>query len=132
MRRAYQRHKLTCAGFRSLMHKLFRQDWVVYAKPAFGGPEAVLRYFGRYTHPVAISNHRLTAFDGERVTFRWKDYAHGNQQRLMTLHGHCQLEQTRNIRHGAVGRFQAVSARCYCPPHRKGSRSQESVVLGSG
>jgi hypothetical protein len=86
LRRAYQRQKLTCAGVRSLMHKLFRQDWVVYAKRAFGGPEAVLRYLGRYTHRVAISNHRLTAFDGERVTFRWKDYAHGNQQRLMTLH----------------------------------------------
>ena len=85
LRRAYQRKKLTCSGFRSLAHTLFRQDWVVYAKAAFGGPEAVLRYLGRYTHRVAISNHRLVAFDGERVTFRWKDYAHGNQQRLMTL-----------------------------------------------
>jgi hypothetical protein len=45
----------------------------------------VLRYLGRYTHRVAISNHRLLAFDGERVTFRWKDYAHGNKQRKMTL-----------------------------------------------
>jgi len=86
LRRAYQCKKLTCSSFRSLMHKLFRQDWIVYAKPAFGGPEAVLRYLGRYTHRVAISNHRLVSFDGERVTFRWKDYAHGNQQRLMTLH----------------------------------------------
>jgi hypothetical protein len=57
----------------------------VYAKPAFGGPAQVLRYLGRYTHRVAISNHRLLAFDGERVRFRWKDYAHGNQQRVMTL-----------------------------------------------
>jgi hypothetical protein len=45
----------------------------------------VLRYLGRYTHRVAISNHRLLAFDGERVTLRWKDYAHGNKQRKMTL-----------------------------------------------
>ena len=45
----------------------------------------MLRYLGRYTHRVAISNHRLLAFDGERVTFRWKDYAHGNKQRKMTL-----------------------------------------------
>ena len=45
-------------------------------KPAFGGASAVLRYLGRYTHRVAISNHRLIAFDGDRVTFRWKDYAH--------------------------------------------------------
>ena len=61
------------------------EDWVVYAKPAFGGARKVLRYLGRYTHRVAISNHRLLAFDGERVTFRWKDYARGNKQRQMTL-----------------------------------------------
>jgi hypothetical protein len=60
---------------------------VVYAKPAFGGPNKVLRYLGRYTHRIAISNHRLVAFDGERVTFRWKDYAHGGKQRMMTLLG---------------------------------------------
>ena len=71
--------------FASFLRTVFRQDWVVYAKPAFGGPTQVLRYLGRYTHRVAISNHRLLAFDGERVTFRWKDYAHGNKQRKMTL-----------------------------------------------
>jgi hypothetical protein len=58
---------------------------VVYAKPAFGGPRQVLRYLGRYTHRVAISNHRLLSFDGERVTFRWKDYAHGSRTRQMSL-----------------------------------------------
>ena len=61
---------------------------VVYAKPAFGGPTQVIRYLGRYTHRVAISNHRLLAFDGENVTFRWKDYAHGNKQRKMTVSAH--------------------------------------------
>ena len=45
----------------------------------------VLRYLGRYTHRVAISNHRLLAFDQERVTFRWKDYAHGGKQGKMTI-----------------------------------------------
>ena len=45
----------------------------------------VLRYLGRYTHRVAISNHRLVAFHGEQVSFRWKDYAHGNAQKIMTL-----------------------------------------------
>ena len=45
----------------------------------------MLSYLGRYTHCVAISNHRLVSFDGERVTFRWKDYAHGSKTRLMTL-----------------------------------------------
>ncbi len=48
-------------------------------------PTLVLRYLGRYTHRVAISNHRLLAFDGERVTFRWKDYAHGNKQKKISL-----------------------------------------------
>ncbi len=71
--------------FLRFLRTLFREDWVVYAKPAFGGARKVLRYLGRYTHRVAISNHRLLAFDGERVTFRWKDYARGNKQRQMTL-----------------------------------------------
>jgi len=57
----------------------------VYVKPAFGGPAAVLRYLGRYTHRVAISNHRLIAFDGERITFHWKDYTRDGQHRTMTL-----------------------------------------------
>jgi hypothetical protein len=95
LRRAYRRKRLLFHGpiaaledpqrFASFVRTLFRQDWVVYAKPAFGGPTQVLRYLGRYTHRVAISNHRLLAFDGERVTFRWKDYAHGGKQRKMTL-----------------------------------------------
>jgi len=50
-----------------------------------GGAPQVLRYLGRYTHRVAISNHRLLAIDGDHVTFRWKDYAHGNKKRKMTL-----------------------------------------------
>jgi putative transposase len=50
-----------------------------------GGPIQVLRYLGHYTHRVAISNHRLLALDQERVTFRWKDYAHGSKQGQMTL-----------------------------------------------
>ena len=71
--------------FASFLRPLFRQDWVVYCKPPFGGPEHVLRYLGRYTHRVAISNHRLVSLEGNQVTFRWRDSAHGNQQRLMTL-----------------------------------------------
>ena len=71
--------------FAAFLRTLFRQDWVVYAKPAFGGPEQVLRYLGRYTHRIAISNHRLVSFDGTHVTFRWRDYARGNKQRLMTV-----------------------------------------------
>ena len=91
----YRSKKLQCAGpsaaladprqFAQLLRRLYRQDWVVYAKPAFGGPLQVLRYLGRYTHRVAISNHRLLAFDGEHVTFRWKDYAHDGKWKQMTL-----------------------------------------------
>jgi predicted RNA-binding Zn-ribbon protein involved in translation (DUF1610 family) len=97
LKRLHRRQQLRCTGpaaaladptqFRRFLRQLHRQDWVVYAKPAFGGPTKVLRYLGRYTHRIAISNHRLLAFDGERVTFRWKDYAHGGKQRTMTLLG---------------------------------------------
>lgn len=72
-------------AFRAFLRLLFCQDWVVYAKPPFGGPRHVLQYLARYTHRVAISNHRLVSFADNKVTFRWKDYAHGNKRRLMTL-----------------------------------------------
>jgi len=73
------------AVFEHLIDKLKNKKWYVHAEPPFGGPEHVLRYLGRYTHRMAISNHRITAFDGERVSFRWRDYAHGGRQRVMTL-----------------------------------------------
>jgi len=60
-------------------------EWVVYAKPPFGGAEQVLDYLGRYTHRVAISNNRLSGFDGDAVTFRWKDYKHPATHKTMTL-----------------------------------------------
>ena len=65
-----------------------RQDWVVYAKPPFGGAEHVLNYLARYTHRVAISNHRLVAFENDRVSFRWRDYAHGGKKKVMTVSAH--------------------------------------------
>jgi hypothetical protein len=71
--------------FEQLIAKLATKKWFVYAKPPFGGPEHVLRYLGRYTHRMAISNHRITAFDGQHVSFRWRDYAHGGKQRVMPL-----------------------------------------------
>ena len=58
---------------------------MVYAKPPFGGPEHVLNYLARYTHRVAVSNHRLVAFQNDRVSFRWKDYARGGKQKIMTV-----------------------------------------------
>ncbi|UIF88511.1 IS91 family transposase [Cupriavidus sp. UYPR2.512] len=60
-------------------------EWIVYAKPPFGGARQVLDYLGRYTHRVAICNHRLQRFDGDAVTFQWKDYKHGAASKAMTL-----------------------------------------------
>ena len=71
--------------FQRFLQQLLSKDWVVYAKPPFGGAEHVLNYLARYTHRVAISNHRLVAFKDERVSFRWKDYAAGSKQKIMTV-----------------------------------------------
>ena len=72
-------------AFAAFLRILFRQEWVVYAKAPFGGPQHVLQYLARYTHRVAISNHRLLSVDNHHVTFRWKDYAHHSKCRAMTL-----------------------------------------------
>ena len=72
-------------AFRAFLRPLFRQNWVVYATPPFGGPHHVLGYLGRYTHRVAITNRRLVALQNNQVTFRWKDYAQGNHKRMLTL-----------------------------------------------
>ncbi len=68
-----------------LKDRLYRKNWVVYAKPPFGGAEHVFRYLGRYSHQVAISNHRITEFDAGRVTFTLKDYKNDAAKKLMTL-----------------------------------------------
>jgi Putative transposase len=71
--------------FRRLLTNAARTEWVVYAKPPFGGPEQVLKYLARYTHRVAISNSRLSALEGDEVEFLWKDYAHKGKQKTMRL-----------------------------------------------
>lgn len=73
----------TCAAHLAPLQKT---NWVVYAKPPFGGPEAVLAYLSRYTHRVAISNHRLINADDNTVAFRWKDYRIKRGDRMKTLH----------------------------------------------
>lgn len=72
-------------AFDMLLTQLRSKDWVVYTKPPFAGAKKVVNYLGRYTHRVAISNHRLVEFDGKRVRFRWRDYAHGNEKKIMRL-----------------------------------------------
>jgi hypothetical protein len=73
------------AAFRAWLRSLHRQSWVVYAKPPFGSPAHVLHYLARYTHRVAISNHRIVGVTDHTVSFRWKDYRHGSQIRTLTL-----------------------------------------------
>src|SRR5438094_1284861 len=95
LKSAFQRGQLHLSGnlallaqpkiFASWLRPLFRKDWVVYSKPPFGGPEYVLQYLGRYTHRVAISNHRLVSLADGQVSFRWRDSAHHNEQKVMTL-----------------------------------------------
>jgi hypothetical protein len=71
--------------FAAWLRVLFRHDWVVYSKRPFGGPEHALRYLGAYTHRVGISNSRLVALSDGQVSFRWRDSAHGNKKRVMSL-----------------------------------------------
>ena len=75
------------ARFKAYVAALRKVEWVVYAKRPFGGPGAVLAYLSRYTHRIAIANSRLVAFDGTRVTFKWKDYRAqaDNRYKRMTL-----------------------------------------------
>jgi hypothetical protein len=91
----YDREKLAFHGqqgdlakptvFRHWLDELRQQEWVVYAKPPFGGPEQVLKYLARYTHRVAISNRRLLRLEDNKVSFIWKDYAAGNAEKAMSL-----------------------------------------------
>lgn len=77
-------------AFAEYLAPLRKTEWVVYAKPPFGGPEAVLAYLSRYTHRVAISNHRLVSADADTVAFRWKDYRikSGDRMKVMRLDTH--------------------------------------------
>ncbi len=72
-------------AFQRFLHSLGHKEWVVYAKPPFGGPRQVLDYLGRFTHRVAISNHRLLKLEHGQVTFSCKDYRHGQRRSLLTL-----------------------------------------------
>ena len=95
LREAFQAGRLTFQGemaalanpaaFEALCRPARRITWVVFVKPPFGGPEQVLKYLARYTHRVAISNRRLLSMEDGRVAFEYKDYADGNQTKVMTL-----------------------------------------------
>lgn len=95
LKRAYSQSQLEFHGqlqslqnsheFEQLLNRAVSTDWVVYAKRPFGGPRQVLKYLARYTHRVAISNHRLLSLQDGRVTFRYKDYADDQRAKTMTL-----------------------------------------------
>jgi hypothetical protein len=95
LERAFEKHQLTLAGqlaplqspaaFAALLRTAAKPNWVVYAKRPFAGPAQVLTYLSRYTHRIAIANSRLLAMAEGKVTFPWRDYAHGYQTRSMTL-----------------------------------------------
>ena len=94
-RKAFEGGKLSFQGglapladprrFAEHLDPTYDKGWVVYAKPPFGGPAQVLKYLAGYTHRVAISNQRLVSLQDGKVRFRWKDYAHGNRLRILTL-----------------------------------------------
>lgn len=79
------KHLADRSAFDAALAPLRSIEWLVYAKPPFAGPEQVLAYLARYTHRVAISNHRLLAIDDNRVTFSWRDYRDGARMKPMTL-----------------------------------------------
>ncbi len=95
LHRAHTQGALRCAGstasladpkaFDRFLVQLKQHPWVVYAKKPFASAQQVVSYLGRYTHRVAISNHRLVAFQDGQVSFRWRDYRHSNTVKLMTL-----------------------------------------------
>ncbi len=94
------------AAFARYLAPVRQAEWVVYAKPPFGGPQHVLEYLGRYTHRVAISNHRLISFVDGKVRFRWKDYRHESRQKVMCLD--AQEFIRRFLLHVLPGGFQRI------------------------
>jgi hypothetical protein len=78
-------HLKESGTFDTFRKQFYEKKWVVYCKPPFGGPEGVLKYLGRYTHRIAISNNRILNIQDGKVFFRWRDYSDGNRQKTMTL-----------------------------------------------
>lgn len=72
-------------NFHQLLNDLYQTDWVVYCKAPFKSPAYVLRYLGRYTHRVAISNQRIVSIENDQVTFKWRDYKDNHREKLMTV-----------------------------------------------
>lgn len=113
------------AAFARYLAPVAQAEWVVYAKPPFGGPEHVLEYLGRYTHRVAIANSRLLEFADSTVTFKWKDYRHESRNKVMTLD--AQEFIRRFLLHVLPSGFQRIRhygllANCHCEAKLKRCR----------
>jgi hypothetical protein len=144
----YGKRLLDCGGqasafrnpdvFAATMDQLKNERWVVDIRPPFGGPEHVLRYLGRYTHRIAISNHCLVAFDGKRVRFRWKDYAHGGSQGVMKLKATEFLRRfflhvlpKASCASATTACSPTASAKSACPWHKNCSRPMVAIRFPS-
>jgi len=95
LKKAYKKDKLEFYGhikyleepgnFKRLIDELYNRKWITYSKKPFSNPDSVLKYLGRYTHRIAISNHRIIKVESDKVTFRWKDYKDNGKIKLMSL-----------------------------------------------
>jgi hypothetical protein len=95
LKKAYREDKICFHGnadastpasdFQRVIDQAYAKEWVVYAKKPFAGPQQVLKYLGRYTHRIAISNYRIVDVRDDKVVFKWKDHRDGNKTKLMTL-----------------------------------------------
>lgn len=108
-----------------LLNKLYDKDWVVYAKAPFGGPHAVIEYLGRYTHKVAISNHRISSINQQAgtVTFNYKDYSDGNEKKQMTLS--CNEFIRRFAQHILPERFTKIRTYGYLSNRNRSQRIKD-------
>lgn len=89
-----------------LLDNLMKKSWVVYSKKPFAGPEKLLDYLGRYTHKIAISNHRILSCDENWVTFNWRDYSDDNKVKIMKLHPHEFIR--RFLQHVVPAKFMRI------------------------
>jgi hypothetical protein len=111
------------AQLQSLEDQLYRKRWVVYAKRPFGGPAQVLKYLGRYTHRVAISNYRILSHAKAMVTFTWKDRKNGNQTRTLTLSERAFA--VRFLQHVLPGGFKKMRSYGFL----SGTKKKKSLIL---
>jgi hypothetical protein len=95
-------------AFDAMLRSHEDREWVVYAKPPFGGPQRVLEYLGRYTHRVAISNHRLLSIRDNRVSFQWKDYRSEHREKSKTMTIEAEEFQRRFLMHTLPAGFQRI------------------------